>query len=99
MDTTARLRAGPFHCETLSQEETIAKAEAELRHSESKPRPGPDRKDKPSGRYHPYQSAKPREDTGASRSDWRRFGKKKGYNNPKVKSQVTKPAKATQQRK
>ena len=99
MDTTARLRAGPFHSETLFDEEVIAKAEAELQLFESKPRPGPERKERQTGRYQPYPSSRPREDSSASRSDWRRFGKKKGSaSHPKVKSQVSKPAKPQQKK-
>ena len=99
MDTAARLRAGPFHSETLFDEEMIAKAESELKHSESNPRPGPERKERSTGRYQPYPSARPREESSTGRSDWRRFGRKKGSAaHPKVKSQVSKPSKP-QQRK
>ena len=97
MDTMAKLRAGPFHTETLFEEDSIAKAEAELRLADNRPRSGPDKKDRPSNRYQPYPASRSREDSGARRSDWRRFAKKKGNTTtPKVKSQVSKPARSSQ---
>ena len=99
-DNLARLRAGPFHTETLFEESSISRAEADIRLAESKPRPAPERKERSSNRYQPYPASKTREDTGSRKSDWRRFAKKKGNSStPKVKSQVSKPARGSQQGK
>ena len=105
-DTLVKLRSGPFHAETLFTEDAIAQAEDDLRHleqrsrSDNQERSRPEKQDKQSSRYHPYQSKK-----DGNRSDWRRFSKKKTHApsasqaKPSVKSQVTKPAKGNQKNK
>ena len=98
LETLGKLRAGPFHSETLFEEDTLARAEEELRQAESKPRQALERKDRSASRYQPYPN-KPKDDSGSNRSDWRRFAKKKSHSAPKVKSQVSKPAKGQQTRK
>ena len=91
-DTLSRLRTGPFHSETLFPEEVILAAENEIHLLDQKKS---EPQEKSSARYHPYQ--KKGSDSG-SRSDWRRFSKKKTSSasstitKPTVKSQVTKPA-------
>ena len=99
-DTLSRLRTGPFHTETLFPEDVILAAESELHLLDQKK---PDHQEKSSARYHPYQ--KKGTDSG-SRSDWRRFSKKKSTSSstvsttkPAVKSQVTKPAQTQKKHK
>ena len=63
-DTLCKLRSGPFHTETLFSEEAISQAEDDLRHLEQRSRP--EKQDRPSARYHPYQSKK---SSDSNRSD------------------------------
>ena len=99
-DNLAKLKAGPFNTETLFEETSITRAESDIRLLEAKPRSVPEKKERSTSRYQPYPASKTREDTGSRRSDWRRFSKRKSNSNtPKVKSQVSKPARGSQQSK